>query len=132
LKTIFRISRYEVSKDSSPTYFPIMRMIKPLCKDVLKSFPSFPLPHGYLGFAPYDKVVGGYCLDKSRSGLACVTRSQGTHISRVSLDISETLCPSRVRPARQVLFHVFRSERRTPAGKMHHCWEVREVYISLH
>jgi hypothetical protein len=30
---IFRIERYEVSKDSSPTEFPIMRMIKPLFKD---------------------------------------------------------------------------------------------------
>jgi hypothetical protein len=127
LKTILRISRYEVSKDSSPTYFPIMRMIKPLCKDGLKSFPLFLLPRGCLGFAPYDKIIGGYGLDKSRSGLACVTRSQGTQIYRVSLDISETLCPSRVRPARQVLFHVFRPERRTPAGKMYHCWEVWEV-----
>jgi hypothetical protein len=33
LKTILRILIYEVSKDSSPTYFPIMGMIKPLCKD---------------------------------------------------------------------------------------------------
>jgi hypothetical protein len=125
LKTILRISRYEVSKDSSPTYFPNMRMIKPLFKDGLKYFPSFLLPRGCLGFAPYDKVVGGYCLGKSRSGLSCVTRSQGTHISRVPLDISETLCPSRVRPARQVLFHVFRPERRTPAGKTYYCWEVQ-------
>jgi hypothetical protein len=75
LKTIFRISRYEVSKDSSPTYFPIMRMIKPLCKDGLTSFPGFLLLRGCLGFAPYDKVVVGYCLEKSRLGLACVTRS---------------------------------------------------------
>jgi hypothetical protein len=127
LKTILRISRYEVSKDSSPTNFPITRMIKPLCKDGLKSFPSFILPCGCLGFAPYDKVVGGYCLDKSRSGLACVNRSQGTQISRAPIDISETLCPSRVRSSRQVIFHVFRPERRTLSGKIYHCWEVQEV-----
>jgi hypothetical protein len=29
------------------------------------------------------------------------------------LDISETLCPSRVRPARQVTFHFFWPENRT-------------------
>jgi hypothetical protein len=127
LKTILRISRYEVSKDSSPTYFPIMRMIKPLCKDRLKYFTSFLLPCGCIGFALYNKFVGGYCLDKSRSGSACVTWWQGTQISRVPLDISETLCPSRVRKTRQVLFHVFRPERRTPAGKMYHCWKLWEV-----
>jgi hypothetical protein len=32
-------------------------------------------------------------------------------------DISETLCPSRVRPARQVTFHFFWPEKRIPAGK---------------
>jgi hypothetical protein len=35
----------------------------------------------------------------------------------VSLDISETFCPYPIRPARQVLFHVFLSERRTLARK---------------
>jgi hypothetical protein len=39
MKTVFRVMLYAVSKDSSPTEFPIMRMIKPLCKDRLKSFP---------------------------------------------------------------------------------------------
>jgi hypothetical protein len=37
--------------------------------------------------------------------------------SSCPLDIIETLCPSRVLPARQVTFHVFRPEKRTPAGK---------------
>jgi hypothetical protein len=114
MKTIFRIVRYEVSKDSSPTEFPIMRMIKPICKYGLKSFtPVFFSRVGVLA-SPHTQ---GRRWDKSRSGLACVTWLQGTHISRVSLDISETLCLSRVRPARQVLFHVFLPERRTPAGK---------------
>jgi hypothetical protein len=69
---------------------------------------------------PYNRVVGGSRLDKSRSGLACVTQSQGTQISRVPLDISETLCLSRVRPARQVLFYVSRPEKCFPAGKTYH------------
>jgi hypothetical protein len=114
MKTILRILRYEVSKDSSPTEFPIIRMKKPLCKDGLKSFP--PVFFSRVGVSASPRTQGrGW--DKSRSGLACVTWSQGTHIYRVSLDISETLCPSRVRPAQKVLFHVFLPERRTPAGK---------------
>jgi hypothetical protein len=95
-----------------------MRMIKPLCRYVLEYVPSFLLRR---------KVIGGYCLKRSRSGLACVTRSQGTQIYCVSLDMSETLYPSRVRPARQVIFHVFLPEMGTPSGKMYHCWEVWEV-----
>jgi hypothetical protein len=95
-------------------------MINPLFKDELKSFPCFLLPRGCLAFTPYNKVVGGSCLDTLRSGLACVAQSQGTQISRVPLDISETSCPSRVRPARQVLFHVFRPEKRIPAGKTYY------------
>jgi hypothetical protein len=114
MKTILRIERYEVSKDSSPTEFPNMRMIKPLCKYGLKYFP--PVFFSRVGVSASPRTQGcGW--EKSRSGLACVTWSQGTQISRVSLDISETLCLSRVRPAWQVLFHVFLPERRTSAGK---------------
>jgi hypothetical protein len=114
MKTIFRVARYEVSKDSSPTEFPIMRMIKPLCKDGLKSFP--PVFFSRVGVSASPRTQGrGW--DTSRSGLACLTWSQGTQIYRACLDISDTLCPSRVRPTRQVLFHVFLPERRTPAGK---------------
>jgi hypothetical protein len=114
MKTIFGVARYEVSKDSSPTEFPNMRMIKPLCNDGLKSFP--PVFFSRVGVSDSPRTQGrGW--EKSRSGLACVTWSQGTQIYRVSLDISETLCPSRVRPAQQVLFHVFLPERHTPAGK---------------
>jgi hypothetical protein len=68
---------------------------------------------------PYNKIVGGSHLDKLGSGLACVTQLQGTQIYRVPLDISETLCPSRARPARQVPFHVFQLEKHVPAGKMY-------------
>jgi hypothetical protein len=114
MKTIFRVVRYEVSKDSSPTEFPIMGMIKPLCKDQLKYFP--PVFFSRVGVSASPRTQG-HGWDKSRSGLACVTWSQGTQIYRVSLDTSETLCPSRVRPAQQVPFHVFLPERRTPAGK---------------
>jgi hypothetical protein len=114
MKTIFRVAIYEVSKDSSPTEFPIMRMRKPLCKDGLKYFPPVFFSRVSVSASPHTQGCG---WEKSRSGLACVTWLQGTQISRVSLDISETLCPSRVRPARQVLFHVFLPDRRTPAGK---------------
>jgi hypothetical protein len=86
-------------------------------KDELKIFSVFFSRVDVSRSPPYNNIVGGYCLDKSRSRLACVTQSQGTQISRVPLDISETLCPSRVRPARQVTFHVFRPEKRIPAGK---------------
>jgi hypothetical protein len=114
MKTIFRVARYEISKDSSPTEFPIMRIIKTLCKYGLKSFP--PVFFSRVGVSASPRTQGrGW--EKSRSGLACMTWSQGTQISRVSLNISETLCPSRTRPARQVLFNVFLSERCTPAGK---------------
>jgi hypothetical protein len=114
MKTVFRVARYEVSKDSSPTEFPIMRMRKPLCKDRLKSFPPVFFSRVGVSASPHTQGRGWV---KSRSGLACVTWSQSTQIYRVSLDISETLCPSLVRPARQVVFHVFLPERRTPAGK---------------
>jgi hypothetical protein len=61
MKTVFRVARYEVSKDSSPTEFPIIRMRKPLCKDRLKSFPPiFLLPRGCLGFAPYTRSWVGH------------------------------------------------------------------------
>jgi hypothetical protein len=39
MKTIFKVARYEVSKDSIPTEVPIMRMIKPLYKNGLIYFP---------------------------------------------------------------------------------------------
>jgi hypothetical protein len=114
MKTIFRIARYEVSKDSSPTEFPITRMIKSLCKDGLKSFLQVLFSRVGVSASPRTQ---GRVWDTSRSGLACVTWSQGTQIYCVSLGISETLCPSRVRPARQVLFRVFLPERHAPAGK---------------
>jgi hypothetical protein len=97
-----------------------MRMINPLFKDELKIFSVFFSPVGVSRSPPYNKVVGWSRLDKSGSGLACVTQSQGTQISCVPLDISDTLCPSRVWPARQVIFHVFRPEKRIPAGKTYH------------
>jgi hypothetical protein len=59
MKTIFRIARYQVSKDSSPTEFSIMRMIKPLCKYGLKSFPQFSSPAWVYRLSPVHKVVGG-------------------------------------------------------------------------
>jgi hypothetical protein len=59
MKTIFRITRYEVSKDSSPTEFPIMRMREPLCKDRLKYLPKFYSPAWVSRLRPVHKVVGG-------------------------------------------------------------------------
>jgi hypothetical protein len=53
MKTIFRIARYEVSKDSSPTEFPNMRMIKHLCKDGLKSFPPVFFSHVGVSASPH-------------------------------------------------------------------------------
>jgi hypothetical protein len=75
MKTLFRVARYEVSKDSSPTEFPIMRMRKPLCKDGLKYPP--PVFFSRVGVSASPRTQGrGW--DKSTSGLACVTWSQGT------------------------------------------------------
>jgi hypothetical protein len=75
MKTVFRVMRYEVSKDSSPTEFPIMRMGKPLCKGRLKYFP--PGFFSRVGVLASPRTQGrGW--DKSRSGLACATWSQGT------------------------------------------------------
>jgi hypothetical protein len=130
MKTISRIARYEVSKDSSPTEFPIMRMIKPLRKVGLKYFPPVFFSRVVVLASPRTQGRG---WDKSRSGLACVTWSQGTQIYRVSLDISDTLCPSCVWPARQVLSHVFLSERRTPAGKSiiaEKCGKLHDPYFT--
>jgi hypothetical protein len=75
MKTIFRVARYEVSKDSSPTEFPIMRMIKPLCKDGLKSFPLVFFSRVGISASPRTQ---GHGWNKFRSGLAYVTWSQGT------------------------------------------------------
>jgi hypothetical protein len=130
MKTVFRVAGYEVSKDSSPTEFPIMRMIKPLCKDRLKSFP--PVFFSRVGVSAWP-CTQGRGWDKSRSGLACVTWSQGTQIYRVSLDISDTLCLSHVRPAWQILFHVLLPERHTPAGKSiiaGKCGKLHDLYSS--
>jgi hypothetical protein len=113
MKTVFRVARYAVSKDSSPTEFPVMRMRKPLCKYRLKSFPQFSSPAWVSRLRPVHKVVGG--TNPGRDWRARPGRKVRKFL--VSLDISETLCPSRVRPARQVLFHVFLPERRTSAGK---------------
>jgi hypothetical protein len=75
MKTIFGVVIYAVSKDSSPTEFPIMRMIKPLCKDRLKYFP--PVFFSRVGVSASSRTQGlGW--DKSGSGLACATWSQGT------------------------------------------------------
>jgi hypothetical protein len=74
MKTIFRIARYDVSKDSSPTEFPIMRMRKLLCKDRLQSFPPVFFSRVGVSASPCTQGIG---WDKSRSGLACVTWSQG-------------------------------------------------------
>jgi hypothetical protein len=75
MTTIFRVARYEVSKDSSPTEFPIMRMRKPLWKDGLKYSP--PVFFSRVGVSASPRTHGrGW--DKSRLGLACVTWSQGT------------------------------------------------------
>jgi hypothetical protein len=94
-----------------------MRIINPLFKDELKILPVFFSRVGVFHSPPYNKIVYGSRLDKSGSGSACVTQSQGTQISCVPLAISETLCPSRVQPARHVPFHVFRPEKRILAGK---------------
>jgi hypothetical protein len=56
MKTIFRITRYEVSKDSSPTEFPVMRIIKPLCKDGLTSFT--PVFFSRVGFSASPRTQG--------------------------------------------------------------------------
>jgi hypothetical protein len=72
---------------------------------------------GVSRYPPYNKIVDGSRLDKSGSGSACVTQSQGTQIYCVPLEISETLCMSRIWPARQVPFHVFQPEKRIPTGK---------------
>jgi hypothetical protein len=113
MKTVFRVVLYAVSKDSSPTEFPIMRMRKPLCKDRLKYFPQFSSPAWVSRLRPFHKVVGG--TNPGRDWHARPGRKVRKFL--VSLDISETLCPPRIRPARQVLFHVFLPEMRTRAGK---------------
>jgi hypothetical protein len=60
MKTVFRVARYDVSKNSSPTEFPIMRMRKPLCKDRLKSPPpQFSSPSWVSRLRPVHKVLGG-------------------------------------------------------------------------
>jgi hypothetical protein len=75
MKMVFRVARYQVSKDSSPTEFPIMRMIKHLCKDRLKPFT--PVFFSRVGVSASPRTQGrGW--DKSRSGLACATWLQGT------------------------------------------------------
>jgi hypothetical protein len=86
-------------------------------KDELKIFSVFFSRVGVSCSPPYNKIVDWSSLDKSGSGLACVTQSQGTQIFRAPLDISYTLCLSHVRPARQVPFNVSRLEKRIPAGK---------------
>jgi hypothetical protein len=48
----------------------------------------------------------------------------------VSLDISETLCPSRLRPARQVLFRVF-SQCGVPKSVKASFSKVREIAQSV-
>jgi hypothetical protein len=83
----------------------------------LKIFSVFFSRLGVSRSPPYNKIVDGSRLDKSGSGLACMTQLQGTQLSRVPLDTSETLCPSHFRPAWQVTFHVFRPEKRIPARK---------------
>jgi hypothetical protein len=68
MKTIFRVVGYGVSKDKSPTEFPIMRMIKTLCKYGLKSFPPVYFSGICVSASPCTQGRG---RDKSRLGLAC-------------------------------------------------------------
>jgi hypothetical protein len=84
--------------------FPIMRMRKPPCQGRLNLSPPVLFSRVDVSASPRTQ---GHGWDKSTLGVACATWSQGTRIFRVPLDISETLCPSPIRPTRQVLFHVF-------------------------
>jgi hypothetical protein len=117
-----------------------MRMINPPFEYELNIFSVIFSRVGVSRSPPYNKIVDGSRLDKSGSGSACVTQSQDTQIYSVPLNISDTLCPSRVRPARKVPFHVFRPEKRILAGNVSFralCigrdntylvrWEIREI-----
>jgi hypothetical protein len=123
LKTVFRIVRYGESKSQ----FPIMRMTKPPCQVGFYLSPSiFLLPCGCLGFAPYTRSwvrqihvrIGVRELGPRYGNLSC-------------LDISETLCPSRIWPARQVLFRVFSFQRGVPLSVKASFSEVREIAQSV-
>jgi hypothetical protein len=50
-------------------------------------------------------------------GIGMCDRTERYINASCPFDISETSCPSHVRSARQVNFHVFRPEKRIPAGK---------------
>jgi hypothetical protein len=52
-------------------------------------------------------------------GIGMHDRAQRYRNASCPFDISETSCLSHVRPARQVTFHVFWSEKRVPTGKMY-------------
>jgi hypothetical protein len=92
MKTVFRVVIYEVSKDSSPTEFPIMSMRKPLCKDRLKSFPpSFLIPRGCLGFAPYTRSWVGQI--QIRIGM-CDLVARYVNISCLSTEVRPYVRPA--------------------------------------
>jgi hypothetical protein len=110
MKKVFRVARYDVSKAEFSNYEDEKTF---LSRKVKIFYPQFSSPAWVSRLRPVHKVVGG--TNPRRDWHARPGRKVRKFL--VSLDISETLCPSRVRPARQVLFHVFLPERRTPAGK---------------
>jgi hypothetical protein len=109
LQTVLGVARYGVSKAEFSNYEDEKTSLSRYVKTVSPIF----FPVCVSGIRPVHKVVGG--TNSRRDWHARPGRKVRKFLA--SLDISETLCPSRVRPAQHVLFHVFMSERHTPAGE---------------
>jgi hypothetical protein len=83
----------------------------------IKNLFIYLLPRRFLVFSPVQYDRRSFTVEKIGVGVGMRGRAQRYINASCPSDISETSCLSRVRPARQEFFHVFRPEKRIPAGK---------------
>jgi hypothetical protein len=123
-KTVFRVARYSDSKYELPNYEDDKTS---LSGQAISFSPSFPSSAWMSRLRPVHTAVGG-----TNPRRDCHARpGRKVRKSIMSLDKSETLCPSRIRPARQVLFHFLFFQRGVPRTVKASLLEVRKISQSV-
>jgi hypothetical protein len=114
----FRQKRYSGARDT------IFQSISSNYEDDQSSFNSFRIKIIFFSFLPRRCLVSplqydrrSFAVGKIGVGIGMHDRAQRYINASCPFNISEISCLSRVRPAREVTFCVFRPEKRIPTGK---------------